>query len=341
MDEPFQLNQPPTGIDDDYERAAEWLDILADGKLDELTQRRFSLWFNGSERRREIFQRMSETWSDFTLTEAAQVHVKELSSPAKERVRAFRFTIAPQRAFSWCISVSIGVCIGVLGFYFLGITTSNNSELIMASVLATDVKQSKNFQLTDGSTIELSPTTSVTVNYSTGRRDLALDKGAAYFQVAHDKTRPFDVHIDSVSVLAVGTQFMIDRSANAVDLIVYEGVVELRKNGQSSPIRLAAGSSAHIENNNVKLDKVDLATLVDWRSGWIEIKNQSLGFLVEHLNRYSTEPILIDSADVKNIRVAGRFKLDSPEKTIAMLSDLYQLSIQQKNATGPKVLGRK
>jgi hypothetical protein len=36
MDEPFQLNQPPTGIDDDYERAAEWLDILADGKLDEL-----------------------------------------------------------------------------------------------------------------------------------------------------------------------------------------------------------------------------------------------------------------------------------------------------------------
>lgn len=332
MDENTHLNHSAPEQDDDYERAAEWLDIMADGAMDELTQRRFALWFNGNEQRRIIFERMSVTWNDHALQRAAEPYAKSITTRPSLAAKAINFFATPRAVFALCL----GLLVGVTGFYIgsLGDVKSAqhlavNSAFQTKSIFQTNIAQHKNYQLVDGSTLELSPHTKININFYEQRRNLELAQGAAYFQVAHDKTRPFDVHIGAVSVVAVGTEFNIDKNTNVVDITVYEGIVEVRKDKSAAPQRLYAGTRARIANNQIYIEAVDIAKLVDWRSGWIEVKNESLGFLVEHLNRYATTKIVVPSAEVNNIRVAGRFQLQNWQETLAMLADLYQLDINK------------
>lgn len=326
MDDNTHLNHSAPEQDDDYERAAEWLDIMADGVMDELTQRRFALWFNGDEQRRIIFERMSVSWSDHALHRAAEPYAKNITTKPSLVAKAANFFATPRAALALCLSLVVGVT----GFYIGSLGDVHSAQYIAVnSVFQTHIAQHKNYQLVDGSTLELSPQTKVNIHFSAQRRNLELAQGAAYFQVAHDKTRPFDVHIGSVSVVAVGTEFNIDNTLNTVDITVYEGVVDVRKDRSAAPQRLYAGTRARIANNQIVIEAVDIAKLVDWRSGWIEVKNESLGFLVEHLNRYATTKIRVPSAELNNIRVAGRFQLQNWQATLAMLADLYQLDISK------------
>ncbi len=337
MDEKPHLNHSGLEQDDDYERAAEWLDTMADGVMDELTQRRFALWFNGSEQRRVIFERLSLTWNDRALHHAAESYVKNIKTKPSIGLKAINFIATPRAALALCL----GLAVGVIGFYMGSLGDLGAAQYIAVnSVFQTNISQNKNYQLVDGSNLELSPHTKVNVQFTGQRRNLELAQGAAYFQVAHDKARPFDVHIGSVSVVAVGTEFNIDKNVSAVDITVYEGIVAVRKDTLAEPQLLHAGMRARVANNQIYIEAVDLAKLVDWRSGWIEVKNESLGFLVEHLNRYSSTKIIVPSAEISDIRVAGRFQLQNWQETLAMLANLYHLDIK-KHADRQELIKRK
>ena len=75
------------GPDDDYERAAEWLDVMADGPLDELSQRRFAQWLNAGNQRRVILERMLVTWEDAALSSAAERYICLLYTSPSPRDR--------------------------------------------------------------------------------------------------------------------------------------------------------------------------------------------------------------------------------------------------------------
>lgn len=334
MDDHNPTSPVSTDHDDDYERAAEWLDVMADGDMDELSQRRFSLWFNnGSAERRAIFERLSQTWNDTALERAAaDYRVNKPSLLKTTKAAAGSVFTAPRIALA--AALMTGVIIS--SAYFSSVVKPANGNV--ASELQTPIQQSKNYQLADGSAIEMSPQCDLSINFTRAKRDLALKQGAAYFQVAHDKSRPFDVHIGNVSVLAVGTAFNIDRYGEVVDIVVHEGVVEVRSTPDATPQRLAAGSRAHIVNQQMTISQVDLASWLDWRSGWIELTDSHLDAVVEHLNRYSATPIQLLDADLKKIPVAGRFQLQNPTATLAMLTELYHLDVQK---TEQQVLLRK
>ena len=58
-------------------------------------------------------------------------------------------------------------------------------------------------------------------------RNVRIDKGEAWFQVAKDKKRPFVVAAGDVRVRAVGTAFSVRRLEEGADVQVTEGVVEV------------------------------------------------------------------------------------------------------------------
>ncbi|MEH3160166.1 MAG: FecR domain-containing protein [Sphingomonas taxi] len=62
-------------------------------------------------------------------------------------------------------------------------------------------------RLDDGSTVTLGAQTVLTVGFTRERRQLALERGEALFEVAHDRSRPFVVQTPFGAVTAVGTAF--------------------------------------------------------------------------------------------------------------------------------------
>ncbi|MDO6475451.1 FecR domain-containing protein [Alteromonas sp. 1_MG-2023] len=290
-----------------YLEAGEWIDRLADGELDALNRHRFVRWLEKSELHRATLEKMIATWEDPTL-QAAFVAAKKASQPSRKRILV-----------TWGSAVAASLlAIAIIWPDYRGETIAPSPQLLTAAHEA----------LSDGSEVQLQPSSELAVLFSDDTRYLNLKKGQGYFDVAKDRSRPFVVKVGLSSVTAVGTAFNIDRQEQRVDVVVHEGIVEVRDNADSAPLLLKAGEQLTIENGVAgPVEKVDLAQRVDWRTGWIEVEDESLNYLFERLNRYAKKPILpVDSA-VGNRRVAGRFKLEETAQTLAMLGSLYNLDI--------------
>ena len=66
--------------------------------------------------------------------------------------------------------------------------------------------------LPDGSKVEMNTATAVRTSVSAKRREIWLDRGEAYFEVAHHDGLPFIVHAGSRTVTVLGTKFSARRA---------------------------------------------------------------------------------------------------------------------------------
>jgi len=209
------------------------------------------------------------------------------------------------------------------------------AHLDLATIpVTTAVGVSRDLHLEDGSQIDISPASQIKIQLSQHKRNVQLQQGAAYFQVAKDKTRPFEVQIDKASVIAVGTEFNIDKTADHIEVTVYEGAVEVRAQAQARPQLLRAGERALISASGIQLVAVNLKQLVDWRSGWLELENSNLALMVDQLNRYSRKPIRLKETGLEHLPVAGRFRLKDVDATLQLLAQLYSLDVREVTNKG-------
>lgn len=73
--------------------------------------------------------------------------------------------------------------------------------------------------------------------------EVTLDEGSATFEVRHDPSRVFLVHVGSFDVLDLGTRFRVSRDERAVSVSVEQGRVEVRDRGGDAVRTLGAGES--------------------------------------------------------------------------------------------------
>ena len=66
--------------------------------------------------------------------------------------------------------------------------------------------------LADGSTVILNTNSLLDISFSDKCRDVHLRRGEAYFDVVHDKARPFTVYADNYVVRDIGTAFDVHLS---------------------------------------------------------------------------------------------------------------------------------
>lgn len=83
--------------------------------------------------------------------------------------------------------------------------------------------------LADGSIITLNKNSSVSYpnRFAGNTREIRLSKGEAFFNVAHDKTKPFLIHVNDAVVRVVGTSFNIKIGNDTTKVIVETGIVQV------------------------------------------------------------------------------------------------------------------
>ena len=128
-----------------------------------------------------------------------------------------------------------------------------------AQVLRTAAGEIRDEALPDGSHVLLSPGSEVHVRVDAQRRQLQLQKGQAWFKVAADADRPFQVHTSQGTVTALGTAFDLAVQSNSSVVTVTEHSVrvesgtasvqasegqQLRFNGDAPATVTTADSSA-------------------------------------------------------------------------------------------------
>ena len=193
--------------------------------------------------------------------------------------------------------------------------------------LVTQVGQSRVAALPDGSQVTLDTATRLIVDFQGDRRRVVLVRGRAFFDVAHDRHRPFVVEAGGERVEALGTRFDVRKDGEQVQVNLVEGAVRvenLRGERAQAPV-LAPGDHLAAIDGRMSRRRADMEVQTSWREGKLIFKATPLGDAVREVNRYSDRRIEIASPGLDDARVSGVFKTDDTAAFITAIGVLYGL----------------
>lgn len=191
--------------------------------------------------------------------------------------------------------------------------------------------------LSDGSKATLSSDSRIAVALSHARRQIALERGEAYFEVAKDPGRPFVVDTGTRRAVAVGTRFAVRRDGATTRVVVTEGTVRLESDaadGHATPTTLLpAGSIAIAGPDGVLVRSVPVADAeqaLDWRGGLLTFHDTALSDAVAEFNRYNARKLVVADARAGALRVAGTFQWANAEGFVRLLERGFPVKAEQR-----------
>ncbi len=193
--------------------------------------------------------------------------------------------------------------------------------------------------LPDGSVLSLDALSQAQVQYFALRRVVQLSQGAAFFEVAHDKERPFIVHAAGALVTVLGTRFGVEiapgQNAQAQASVQVESGrvrVEREADGQvpGFSYELVAGQSLQWEGGEATLRSVSHDALAPWRRGELVFSDTRLEDALARLARYSPQPMQA-SAQAGRLRLSGRVRIAQAQAWIDALPKALPVRVQKRS----------
>lgn len=195
--------------------------------------------------------------------------------------------------------------------------------------LGTSVATRQNFNLPDGSHIELNAQTGALVELNATERRVRLAGGEAFFRVAKDPDRPFFVETPAGSIRVTGTEFNVRaESASGLEVTVLEGSVQVRPGGKAAQA-LRAGDRLVSEQQQVRVTALTASQLGDtlaWRQGRIVFEAAPLREALGRFARYHGRT-LTASDDAALQRVGGRYSLDDLDGFLTALEEVLPVRV--------------
>lgn len=227
------------------------------------------------------------------------------------------------RTFSVAASVLLVVVFGLTSFY-----KTDNQLIVQQSVnqqaYSSGIAQTKTVTLADESVVTLNAASKIKVQYTEHQRNVTLLAGEAYFNVAKNVNKPFNVITENGKITVLGTQFNVDQTKDNVAVNVYEGKVEVRDINDIRQQLLAGDKVDFTSDGSEAKSQFNFENGVDWQQGQLRFTNVKLAQVIEKLNRYAEQPLYLDPV-LNHKLVTATFKLDDMEGNISLLRELYQL----------------
>lgn len=197
----------------------------------------------------------------------------------------------------------------------------------------TGVSQSRTVRLSDGSTVILGAQSAITERLSSGKREIALLGGEAWFDVAHDRTRPFTVQASNMTVTVTGTAFDVSMTERTLGVAVARGSVRVERAG-APPVQVALKPEQYLsidrDDGKQAVTNISPAEIGTWRSGRLAVRNASLADVIEILDRHYSGHIFLRGHRLEGVRITGVYDLTDPAgsvRTLLSSSDATMLQI--------------
>lgn len=188
---------------------------------------------------------------------------------------------------------------------------------IAATRYATPVGRSRDIALPDGTLMTLDADSAVRVAAAGATRRVAIDRGQAFFKVAHDAHHPFIVSTAGSSVTALGTQFAVRTATDRVVVSLVEGSVRVDTPAIGRAMRLVPGNTLTIGRSGLHLTSAGADTATGWRKGELTFDATPLDQVVAELNRYSAQRIELGDARLAKRVFSGVLKTDGGGPALA------------------------
>ncbi|HWW39879.1 FecR family protein [Pedobacter sp.] len=200
-----------------------------------------------------------------------------------------------------------------------------------------------NYQITlaDGTKVWLNAASSLKFpqQFNQNSRQVVLI-GEAYFEVAHNKKKPFRVLTKGQAVEVLGTHFNVKAYADepATWTTLLQGSVKVENNLNRRAI-LIPGQQAISKNGGAlqTLKKVNLDEVLDWKNGEFVFSGESLESIMRKVSRwYDTEVEYKDESLKKELFFGSVSKWSSASDVLDALALTGTVKFSIVNSNGPK-----
>lgn len=302
----------PVSID---EQAAAWFSRRSGGGLSADEQHKLDAWLAADPAHERAFADLDLIWADFDQLERPALHRGNVT-PLRPRKR----WMPPALAAS---VVLVGALLALSQGVFMAKPTQ---ELSLFSVPG----EQKQVTLDDGTRIDLNVDTRLQVRLYEDRREVELIAGEAFFAVAPDAERPFDVIAGEGRVRVVGTRFGVRRSNEHLAVAVESGKVAVQPEAGHQQAMLGAGDGLDYDYRSGTLQQRRLGNeeIASWRQGQLIFRDRPLAQLLDELSHYRPAPVELADASLAERRVSGSVNIARPDAFLVALPQLLPVQVE-------------
>lgn len=280
-------------------QAVRWVVRADQGELTGADRAELETWLAGDPRRRGAHARAEAAW---VMLDRAQA----LNGAPVETVSAARRGLG-RRGLLTGLGAAVAACAAIVV-----------APRLLSARYGTAVGEIRRVPLSDGSMAAINTDTVLDVTMRPRSRQVKLDKGEAWFQVAKDPQRPFVVESGPVRVRAVGTAFSVRRRDGGCEVLVTEGVVEAwSEDVGAAPRRVAAGERIFVSDEvgpaTPAVAPIDITRNLAWREGQIVLDGEAFAAAAAEFNRYNDRKIVIADGAMADEKLVGWFRTNEPE----------------------------
>ncbi|MBB6130642.1 FecR family protein [Mucilaginibacter lappiensis] len=144
-------------------------------------------------------------------------------------------------------------------------------------------------QLSDGTKVWLNSASSITYPVAFTEKDRKVEvTGEVYFEVAHNKAKPFSVTTHGQTVEVLGTHFNINAYDDEAQMqtTLLEGSIKISKAGQSTMLTPGQQAQIRFDSDKIKINSgADVEQTIAWKNGLFSYDQTDLREVMRQLAR--------------------------------------------------------
>lgn len=317
-----------------------WLVKTAEGPLSADDRRAFQAWLAADAEHARAFE-AGKTAISYLDALQGDARLEDMARPSfSERIANTIFNCR-ERAGSLSIPKLVWPAAGILAAgacLFLAMFVSRSPATVEPITYTTQVAETRDIALGDGSVLSLGAASSVEVLYEADERRVTLSEGEAFFAVVKDEARPFVVAARGTIVRVHGTRFDVSLSGAGVAVAVAEGEVSVRRTSNGIGEKageeqlLTSGQKVVVDASGV-LSAVQTIAAEDvgaWRRGELIWVNAPVRDIIADLNRYSTVRIRLLDDDAGEERYTLVLQATETNKAVSLIAETLSLDVERR-----------
>lgn len=299
------------------------------GEATEAERRQVDIWVKDKKENARYYEHFRLIWTQ-SRELAAHSKVNEEDAWVRFKARTSRETpVMELKTTAWNawirIAASVLVLAGVAWLVYFSTLKNSSTELVvlksgMVALIDT---------LPDGSVVTLNRRSSISYPEGFGHenpRQITLT-GEAFFDVQPDKSKPFVISVNDVTVTVVGTSFNVKSNTKQTEVIVETGLVQVAKSDQK--IKVSPKERVTVQEGDKALvkEKSTDEFYKYYRTKTFVCDDMPLSELVEKLNEIYGARIVIGNKKLEKLRINTTFEQKSLSTDLYVIGQTFDIEV--------------
>lgn len=226
--------------------------------------------------------------------------------------------------YVWRVAAAVTLVLGVSAVLYLLLF---QPRLMITQVA--EAGQTQQITLPDGSVVTLNSNSSITYpgHFTDDARHVTL-QGEAFFEVAHDATRPFTVESGDINTTVLGTSFNVCAYPEEADIRVTLVTGKVRVGSKQGAVTHLTPSEQAVfskATNSLQENIVNIENAMAWRNG-ILLLNGSFDAVAKQLQRAFGKTIVFKNQALRACGVEAKYNHETLENILESLRYTHNIT---------------